>query len=221
MSAGPILSKCHRMLRVAGWLFFLQLVLGVTGLPRPIKNWFNAEDCRPTEPSRYVVVLGGGGIPSGSSLIRLYYAAEYGRGMTGTTYVVALPAANDPAHSSVGRMRDELVLRGIPGEAIQMETKGRNTREQAVNTAALLGPGALGQPMLVVSSEYHLRRAMAAFQKAGFSHVAALNAAGVDAEADPGMWSALRYGVWGNWLAEVKMLRELVALLGYKLCGWA
>ena len=211
--------QLRRLLAVAGWLFVLQLVLAISGPPRWLTNWLNAQDCPPTVPPRYIVVLGGGGIPSGSSLIRIYYAAEFGRGLTGTTFVVAMPTDIDPAESSVGRMRDELVLRGIPAASILMETRGLNTRQQASNVAALLGEKALSEPILVVTSEYHLRRAVMSFRKAGFTQVAGLNAAGVDTEADPGAWAWLRYGLWGNLVAEIKIQRELLGIAAGKLTG--
>ena len=170
----------------------------------------------PPQPPRYVVVLGGGGVPSGSTLIRTYYAARFG---PHASYVVALPADDDSDHSSVGRMRDELVMRGIPAAAIQMETRGRNTAEQAAGVAKLLGAEACRQPVVLVSSEYHLRRAVGYFRQAGFSNLSALNAASTGAEADPGRWAGLRYGIWNNWHAELKMLRELLGIAAGKLTG--
>jgi len=117
-------------------------------------------------------------------------------------------------------MRDELVLRGIPAAQILMETKGLNTHEEAVNVRTLLGDAALREPVVIVTSEFHMRRALLCFRKQGFVNVAGLNAASVGAEADPGAWAGLRYGVWGNLQAEVTVTRELMALLASKLRGW-
>ena len=210
----------RRLWQVAGALFVVELIFAGTGVPPLLRDWLTAVNCRLRETPRYVIVLGGAGIPSGSSLLRSYYAADFGRGLTGTTFVVALPADHDPDHSSVGRMRDELVLRGIPAGQVLMETHGRNTYEQAGNIRRLLGPATLSQPILVVTSGYHMRRAVLCFRKQGFDQVAVLAASGIDAEADPGWGAYLRYQVWSNLLASIDMLRELVALLSYKLCGW-
>jgi uncharacterized SAM-binding protein YcdF (DUF218 family) len=211
--------QLQRLLHVAGWLFVAQLLCAIAGPPRWITNWLNAADCHPTAIPRYVVVLSGGGIPSGSSLIRAYYAAEFGRGLTGTTFIVAMPTDGDPAQTSVGRMRDELVLRGIPAAAIVMETRGLNTRQQAANVATLLGAPALTEPVVLVTSEYHLRRALLCFRKAGFTQVAGLNAASTGAEADPGAWAGLRYGIWNNLVNEIKIFRELLGIATAKLTG--
>jgi len=49
--------------------------------------------------------------------------------------------------------------------------------------------------------------------------VAGLNAASTGAEADPGAFAGLRYGIWNNLIAEIKMLRELLAIGAGKLTG--
>lgn len=210
----------RRLGQLAGGLFVLQLVLACAGPPRLIRDWLDVKAEAPHGTPKYVIVLGGGGIPSESSLIRSYYAAEFGRGQTDLTFIVALPADGDPVHSSVGRLRDELVLRGIPAGKIQMETHGLNTYQQAGNIRRLLGPAAMQEPLLVVTSEFHMRRALLCFRKQGFPHVAVLNAASVDAEADPGWLAYLRYKVWANLVATTEILRELTAITVYKLHGW-
>jgi uncharacterized SAM-binding protein YcdF (DUF218 family) len=204
-------------LRIAALAFLLQLGAAVTGPPRRLTAWLNGEDLRPTRTPATIVVLGGSGMPSDSTLIRLYYAAQLGASHTGTAYVVALPARDDAARESVGRMHDELVLRGIPAAAIRLEDRGRSTHEQAVNAHALQ----LAEPVVVVSSGYHVRRVVLAFRAAGFRQVAGVNASNVDNEGDPGWFTGLRYGIWGSWSQQATILRELIALAAYKLRGWA
>ena len=217
------LTRClwQRLWQVAGVLFLLQLLLALVGTPLALRDWLNGTACYPRETPRYVIVLSGGGIPSGSSLIRAYYAAQFGLSLTGTTFVVAMPTDQDPEHSSVGRFRDELVLRGIPVNHVLMETHGRNTYQQAGNIRQLLGTAAIHQPILVVTSEFHVRRAMMCFRKQGFEHVAGLDAAGISAEAYPGLFAFLRYRFWGNLHSQITVIRELSATFGYKLAGCA
>jgi len=206
--------------RTAAAAFFLQILIAVVGPPRGSVRWLTGKAELMRAAPRYIVVLGGAGIPSEAGLIRVYYAAEYGRGLTNATFVVALPADGDPETSSVGRMRDELVLRGIPRDRILMETRGLNTHQQAVNIAGMLGPGALGEPMLVVTSPSHVRRSLLCFRKTGFSWVRAAPAENVDNEADPGPHARERYGFWNTLQFEVQMARELTAMAVYKLLGW-
>jgi len=217
-------SRFARWTRRVAWgaaaVFVVQCIMALTGPPRALVDWLTCENLKPQETPRTIVVLGGGGIPSTSSLIRLYYAAEYGRNMTGTTFVVSLPSNIDPERASVGRMRDELVMRGIPASRIRMETRGLGTRDEAVKVRELLGEATIHEPVVVVSSEFHLRRAVLAFRRAGFSNVRGLYADNIGAEADF-RFAGLRYGVWNNLSRQAAIMRELIALAVYKVCGWA
>lgn len=170
---------------------------------------------------RYVIVLGGGGIPSPTGLIRTYHAAQVGRRFTEATFVVALPADGDPDASSVGRMRDELVLRGIPRESVLMETQGINTFEQARNSRTLLGDEALHENVLVVTSPTHLRRSLMCFRKQGFEKITGLTAISVGEEADLGGGTVVRYEFWNNLVSQIEIVREIVAIVVYRLRGWA
>jgi uncharacterized SAM-binding protein YcdF (DUF218 family) len=210
----------RNLVRLAAALLGLQLVFAITGPPRALRDWLVGKGLEPRETPRTIVVLGGGGIPSESSLIRLYHAAQYGAGMTGTTFIVSLPADENPDANSVGRMRGELVLRGIPATQIRMETRGLGTRDQAVNIRSLLGESARQEPLVVVTSGYHVRRAVLAFRAAGFTNVRGLHAASIEAEADFGLFAWLRYGLWNNLACEADIMRELIALAFYKLRGW-
>jgi uncharacterized SAM-binding protein YcdF (DUF218 family) len=210
----------RQLVWLAAVLFVLQMLGAIIGLPRPLCRWLNALDLQPNETPRTIVVLGGGGVPSMSTLIRLYYAAELGRGCTGTTFIVSLPADEKPDEASVGRMRNELIMRGIPESQIRMETRGTSTRQQAVNTRSLLGDEARHQPLVVVSSHYHVRRAVLAFRAVGFTRVRGLFAGNIEPEADLGWFTGLRYGVWNTWAHEPELVRELIAFAAYKLRGW-
>lgn len=209
----------RRVVWVSALLFILQLLVAFTGPPRWLTDWLICKELQPQERSDTIVVLGGGGIPSTTTLVRLYYAAEYGRSLTGTVFVVSLPANVPPEQASVGRMRDELVMRGIPASRIRMETRGLGTRDEAVKVRELLGEEALRQSLVVVSSDFHLRRAVLAFRRAGFANVRGLYADDIGAEAEF-RFANLRYGVWGRLKDEVVIIRELIALAVYKVCGW-
>jgi uncharacterized SAM-binding protein YcdF (DUF218 family) len=120
-------------------------------------------------------------------------------------------------------MRDELILRGIPAGAIQMEYRGLNTHQQALKIFAMLSPAATHEPLLIVSSNFHLRRALLCFRKAGFTKVAVRPALvrGVTADKISGdRGTRVRYSLWNRLRDEVDIARELVALLVYKSRGW-
>jgi uncharacterized SAM-binding protein YcdF (DUF218 family) len=110
--------------------------------------------------------------------------------------------------SEAAVMRDELAARGVPAERIEVEESSTNTYEQVVNVAALLrGDGV--RRFVLVTSPVHMRRARAAFRRAGLDPVAAASR------------SALRPAL--GWFS-VSALRgseaacyEYVALIGYWL----
>jgi uncharacterized SAM-binding protein YcdF (DUF218 family) len=208
----------RRLLMAAGTILLIQLTIGFTGLPGALTRWLAGGDPSTDRP-RYVVVLGGGGIPSATGLMRTYCAAAFAAGQTGMTFIVALPSDGDPATNSVGRMRDELILRGIPADAILMETRGRNTHEQAVNIREMLASD-IDTPVALVTSPYHVRRAILCFRKEGFTQVTGLPSAEVSAEADMGNGLAFRYGFWNNLISALEVLRELTALALYAMQGW-
>jgi len=205
---------------MAASCFLLQLVVAATGVPGFVYRWFTGQDLVSAHVPAYIVVLGGGGIPSESGLIRTYYAAQTAMVYTGAMVVVSLPADGALEESSVGRMRDELVMRGVSRGAILMEHEALNTHEQAVKIRAMLPAEAREKPLMIVTSPTHMRRALLAFRKAGFRKLAGLPAVGIGAEADPGPGAALRYRFWANLEFQVRALRELCALAYYGARGW-
>lgn len=66
-------------------------------------------------------------------------------------------------------MKSFLVGNGVPAEAILLEERSRSTRENALNTAALLH-GKTGRAVLL-STDFHTYRAVRTFRKAGIDVV--------------------------------------------------
>jgi uncharacterized SAM-binding protein YcdF (DUF218 family) len=152
--------------------------------------------------------------------MRTYYAAQLGASCPGAKFIVSLPTHRDPNVSSVGKMRDELVLRGIPASAIRLEHDALNTHEQAVAIVRMIGAKELEASVVVVTSPFHVRRTLLCFRKAGFTNVVVLAAVNVKAEADFGDAVKVRYGFWDALETEIHFTREVVALFYYKLRGW-
>jgi uncharacterized SAM-binding protein YcdF (DUF218 family) len=149
-----------------------------------------------------------------------YYAAEVGQNHTGITYIIAMPTDDDPDYSGPGRIRKELVLRGIPASDILFESRGLDTHQQTVFVREMLGNNELDQPLLVVTSPPHVRRAVLCFRKKGFTQVMGLAAKDTLCEVDLGGWVFLRYTLWCRLEWEPTIVRELTALALYKLRGW-
>ena len=205
---------------VAALLFALQVAVAVFGIPPRFQTWITAREEALELPPATIVVLGGGGIPSESGLIRSYYGAEAARAHPGARVIVSLPTDADPETSSVGRMRDELVLRGVPTDSILMEYRGRNTYQQAVAVRKMLDTRSTEEPLLIVTSPSHARRSVLCFEKAGFRDVGCLTADNTFHEADIGAGGAVRYNVWATLTRLVEYTRELVAMAYYRFRGW-
>jgi len=218
--AGALRFFGRTLIRISAALFLLQIALATPLLDGTIESWLKVPDADSMGIPEYIVILGGGSIPSDTGLMRTYYGATHSIAFPEATIIVALPADEDPETSSVGRMKDELVLRGVPASSILMETKGRNTHEQAEGIRAMLGPGALDTTVHIVTERSHLRRSVLCFRKAGFSHVFGIGTHNTGAEADVGAGTFLRYTLWTNLQLQIRVLREMIATGVYKLRGW-
>ena len=215
---------------VAGVLFVLQVLIGLLGVPPCITKWMRAESRVLDVSPDVIVVLGGGGIPSETGLMRTYYGAALAGTFPEASVVVALPTDSDPELSSVGRMKRELIMRGVAPERILMEYQGKNTYQQACEVYQLLGDTARDTAILVVTSPTHTRRALLCFHRAGFSAVGSSHVAEVFAETDMdagfetsdylGLGTGVRYGFWSTLQYEVRLVREGLALLFYRMKGW-
>jgi uncharacterized SAM-binding protein YcdF (DUF218 family) len=91
----------------------------------------------------------------------------------------------------------------IDRRRIEIETTSRNTHENAVNTTALVGPR-LGDRWLLITSAWHMRRALCAFRAAGF-------------DVEP--WPVLDRAM-GQKRREYYVSRERVAIAAYSVMGW-
>lgn len=105
-----------------------------------------------------------------------------------------------------------LVDLGVPSDQIIMETKSRDTIENAVFTTELCRKFGFTRPILITSA-YHMSRSMLSFKKAG-----------IEPAAFPVMfktWANRHYG-WKDFLPDScrksrTALREYLGLLFYKL----
>lgn len=61
----------------------------------------------------------------------------------------------------------------IPDSVMMIESESRNTYENAIFTKKLLGDSLVNSKFLLVTSAYHMPRALAVFKKAGFTNITA------------------------------------------------
>jgi uncharacterized SAM-binding protein YcdF (DUF218 family) len=146
--------------RFAALLGFLVILATATPL---LKYWTNALSAPWGSGKGDVMVLLGAGstapdIIGFSSYWRCVHAVTLWRAGRFRRVVVS-------GREEAGLMRDFLVLHGIPAEAVALENRASSTRENALFVADMLR-GTSGRVVLV-TSDYHMGRALRAFRKVG------------------------------------------------------
>jgi uncharacterized SAM-binding protein YcdF (DUF218 family) len=232
-----VVGRLTRLLITAlGVIALIMLVLAFTHLPWKAYRWFG--EYGPALPGApdVIVMMGGGGIPSESGLMRTYETAVQAKRFPKARVIVATPHERSETNGQPNAIVQELLLRGVERGRITQAGKGRHTREQASEIWALTGAGQHQPAVLLVSSPEHVRRSVMAFQKAGFTRISGAAVYSEDVDADlslpaekvsgiaipnPVQSYWLRYRVWDNLGLQLRVLREWVALQYYRLKGWA
>jgi len=111
-----------------------------------------------------ILTDGGSRLTEGALLAKRFPLAKL-------VYTGGSPSILNPESEEAAQARGLFLGLGIPPERIEIETKSRNTDENARFTAAMLKPEK-GQVWWLVTSAYHMPRSMGLFRKAGFDVVA-------------------------------------------------
>lgn len=231
-----ITNKILKIAKIAlltlGSLFTILCVLSLTPLPYYTRAWLGRSiNCDKNFTPRYIIMLGGGGMPSEENLIRLYYTAE-----AATIFPLAQIIVAHPFDSiSYIKMRHDLMIRGIDSSRIHFEHFGLNTRAQALFTAKLF-PDSKTANTMIVSSPEHIRRSIFTFRKAGYTSLCGYAATEIDMDIDltvdqrivggrrfiPNVDNnvGMRYNFWTYFKIEISCLREFTALSYYWIKGW-
>ena len=71
--------------------------------------------------------------------------------------------------SEIEEIAKYLIISGIPSDSIFLETRARNTRENAINCSKILKKQFFHQKYMLITSGFHLKRATKCFEKAGIA----------------------------------------------------
>jgi uncharacterized SAM-binding protein YcdF (DUF218 family)/glycosyltransferase involved in cell wall biosynthesis len=178
--------------------------------------WWAAEPLRLNEPPQAadaIVVFAGGAGESGQAgggyqervkqAVDLYDAGYAPRMIFSTGFVFAFPEGEV--------MRSLAMNNGVPPNAIILETEARNTYENVTRTKGILATYGWKR-VLLVSSPYHMRRAMLTFRKA---------APDVEIIAAPVPYSQFYLRDGGPSLEQMRgLLQEYAAIAVYWWRGW-
>lgn len=138
-----------------------------------------------------IIVLGAQVNPNGEPSIQLRWrldaAAKAWKQKNTVIVTCGAQGGNEPAPEALV-MRDYLVAQGVPEEMILTDAVSYNTRQNIRNAADLL-KGYAVERVLIVTSDYHLPRAMALAEDEG------MNATGIGSPTREGLrFKAKNYG---------------------------
>lgn len=228
------LRLLRNLLVLIGIFFSTCLILALTEQPYWGYYWLGTSKSELKWEPEVIVLLGGGGMPSQSNLMRSWYTEKAAKSFPCAKIIIAMPGEISDSLSTPQLMKKELKQRGINTGQIIFEAKATNTRSQALNCQQHVK---MQTPILLVTSPEHMRRSVLCFQKVGFEKVNALPAFENAAEADfsftddelggntilvPDVGKSInvRYQLWNHLKYEILIAREFVALSYYKLRGW-
>jgi uncharacterized SAM-binding protein YcdF (DUF218 family) len=221
---------------VCGAFFLLMVIMALTPLPFWARyNLGSSKDYVP-EDTKTIVVMGGGGFPSESVLMRLWFTKELALSFPESKIIVTTPGDTLDTTSTIVSMKQELIKSGIDSIRIFYEAEGLNTRHQALLIHELFKTGNFKEPLVVVSSPEHLFRTILCFEKVGFIEVSGKSAhesmletdlrlkgkklGGNKTVPDVGNSISLRYKFWDYMKYEITVMREYMAIAYYKIKGW-
>lgn len=231
-----ILLALRYLLVSAGSIFTFCLIFAFTTGPFHVYHWLGTSQSAFRFKPTHLVVLGGGGFPGESALLRCWYTSQLIRTYPEIRILISQAAAvsGDSVPNTAEAIRLELLLRGADSSRISFLNPCRNTREEALQAKASLPEEAHA---VIITSPEHMRRAIKCFRKAGIETIG-----GVPAFPDPGMAdllyqdgdlggnrpplpgigrsTQLRYQVWNHLHYQLICGRELLALGWYALRGW-
>jgi uncharacterized SAM-binding protein YcdF (DUF218 family) len=173
----------------------------------PLVSWWATAYAGPWNDPRgdILIVLGGGTIDRRALALNSHWRALYAAwAWKEGTFRKVVVCGKDVAPL----MRDFLVTQGIPAEAIVVEGSSGSTRENALAVAALLKhePGV----KVLLTSDFHMLRAHAAFRKAGLNVL-------------PRPFPDVRKQVHSpklRWALFLELVSETAKLAYYRCRGW-
>ncbi len=129
----------------------------------------------------YIIVLGAQVHPTGPAVVlkyRLDTAYDYAAANPDTVIVVSGGQGSNETRTEADVMKEYLISRGIAEERIITEDRSRNTSENLQFTSAILGEDT-GSSIGIVTSNFHVFRAMAIAKKSGYTDIYGISAPSV------------------------------------------
>lgn len=235
--SGRFFTFAKRLTLALGLIFTFLVILSFTSFPFWAYYWLGTSLAETKEKPEYIIMLGGGGMPSESNLIRSYYVHKIAQISPGSKIIISIPGNISDSTSTAKQVANELILKGINSSRIIFEAEGTNTRWQALKLNSIDSIDLKNKSIMLVTSPEHMRRAILVFRKTGFKKISALPAFETAIETDLffeddklggnktlipdiGNKTSVRYNFWNHLKYQILIARESAALTYYWMRGW-
>lgn len=162
--------------RIIGWALRAAIVLLSTGILFFCGKVIAGSMISNAGQAKNAIVLGlalENGAPAPDLLARLDTAQEYLEKKPGAKLILTGGNADESGRTEAAVMRDILIERGVPEEKLILEDQAQTTKENFDNIAGMIPTE---EPVVMISSNYHMDRAVRNATEAGFSNVMRLPA---------------------------------------------
>jgi uncharacterized SAM-binding protein YcdF (DUF218 family) len=163
-----------------GWLYLCSTAFFAEFLMATLEKGYRPRAMSVLPQTDAIVVLGGaargdthlGTLPDlNQQADRLVYAAELYRAGKAPLLVLT-GGGQEGARPEAQMMKEILAVMGVPSRAILMERASRNTYDNALYSAVVLNNKGIKR-ILLVTSAFHMRRAVPLFERQGFEVIPA------------------------------------------------
>ena len=166
----------NKVLKAAGWCLRIIVVLMTAVLLFFIGKITIGSFICTEAPAKNAIVLGlalENGKPADDLISRLDTAEKYLQRNPDATLVLTGGNPDESGRTEAAVMRELLTERGIGEGSMRQEDQAETTKDNFRNTARLINPD---EPIVLISSNYHMDRAVQTAHRAGFSEVLRLPA---------------------------------------------
>ncbi len=181
----------HTIARIIGWVLRIVLILLSAVIVFFCGKVISGSLINTAGQAEHVIVLGlalENGKPTDDLLARLDTAQAYLEAYPEAQLILTGGNADESGRTEADVMRDLLTERGVPENQLILEDQAKTTKENFANIARMLPAE---ESVVLISSNYHMDRAVQTAKNAGFSHLMRL----------PAPSSLLAYGA--NMMSEV------------------
>ena len=166
----------NMVLKIAGWCLRILVVLVTAVLLFFIGKITIGSFICTEAPAKNAIVLGlalENGKPTDDLVSRLDTAEKYLQRNPDTTLILTGGNPDESGRTEAAVMRDILTKRGVRENRMRLEDQAETTKDNFRNTARLTDPE---EPIVLISSNYHMDRAVQTAHSAGFSKILRLPA---------------------------------------------